>query len=183
MSETMGVLRQDSPPSAIENTRPNHALRLFGQCFSATHAAFASDLATYRPAETQSAIYCVSEKAVEAERQIRRIRGVADHLSAIGEIDGEGVTACIGLLNCFTMSPAPIPVASMSEDGTTSLFFDQNGFYGDIEISGRTVEYMLKWGDQEDAVIDCEQVDDGRIPPRLLVHLFATFARYNEHMR
>lgn len=127
-------------------------------------------------------VYYVSEKAAEAQRQIDRIRSISTTClddSAESKNKAESVGTTISLITALLTGPVPIPVASRGEGTIASLFFDGNDFYGDLEVNGKSVEYYIKAkrGDSEFEIFDVEDVKDGYIPPRLLAHLFAHYAR------
>jgi hypothetical protein len=131
------------------------------------------------------AVTCVSQKAAEAARQVERLnfaKAFAEDKGA--EFDVEGLVSSILLLQNLATGPIPIPVASWDIESGASLFFHDEQFYGDLEISGKTIEYLLKWkgrqGEQE--VYGSEEIEEGRIPSGLLVHLFSSFARSNADM-
>ncbi|MBY4636442.1 hypothetical protein K5P26_04720 [Sphingopyxis sp. XHP0097] len=135
----------------------------------------------YLPCPSTAAVVYVCEKSAEAQRQIDRVRS----LSAIcinNRISSEkclkSVSSAVTLIGAFLSSPIPIPVASGSEDGDTSLFLDDDGVYGDIEISGTQVEYYLKIdrNGNEMEYFGTEEIEDGFIPPKLLTRLFYHYA-------
>lgn len=128
------------------------------------------------------AISYISPKAAEAARQIDRLKSAKNFAEESGEpFDAEGLVSSILLLQNLSSGPIPIPVAGWDLEGGPNLFFSEDGFYGDLEINGKTIEYLLKWNDQQGSVeiYDSEEIEDGRIPPRLLMHLFTSFARAN----
>jgi len=122
-------------------------------------------------------------KSVEAGRQINRLAAARSFAEGrhVREDDIESINACVSMIGHFASTPVPIPVASWTAGKGASLFFDMDGFYGDLEVDGTEVEYFLKWSDgtHQQEVFDSEAVEDGKIPPRLLVHLFKVFARHN----
>lgn len=125
----------------------------------------------------------IDPKSREAARQIARLSAAKKFSddSENMEKDCAAITSCMSLLQQFSSTPAPIPVASWSSGDGATLFLDQGGFYGDIEVTENSVEYFLKWteGDQQNEIFQTETVVEGKIPPGLLGHLFAVFARQN----
>ena len=143
--------------------------------FSPT-TAWASSSNLSRPAVVRK-----SPKAAEADRQIERIRSLLVLYDEHGEHRAklsESIGTSISLLNSFVTLPLPIPVASDGEDDGTSLFINTDELYGDLEISGNTIEYYLrsKLGGQETEIYDIEEAEEGRIPPRLLGRLYTHHA-------
>ena len=131
---------------------------------------------------TTSAIYHVSEKSAEAQRQIDRIRSLWDLCQGDDETSQKcinSVSSAVSLIGAFLTSPIPIPVASAGEDGQTSLFIDGENFYGDLEINGDSIEYYIKFDTDGDSVeyFNSEKIEDGFIPPKLLTHLFYHYAQ------
>lgn len=130
------------------------------------------------------AIYQVCEKAVEAQRQIERLKSLTvlynNEAVCDDNLDNlQSIATSVSLLGSFLSSPIPIPVASRNSDCGSSLFFDEDGFYGDLEIKGDFVEYFIKSSrnDAELEIFDTEKVESGFIPPRLLTVLFSHYAR------
>jgi hypothetical protein len=126
---------------------------------------------------------CQAPKVSEINRQIGRLKeakALADSDAEDGG-DVESVVSSISFLENLAVGPIPVPIASWEHGAGSSLFFNQGGFYGDLEIIGRRIEYLLTWqdGDQLIEVYDTENMESGKIPPRLLVHLFEKFARVN----
>lgn len=120
-------------------------------------------------------------KSAEAERQAQRIKGLLTLYDKDDEHRAklvESIGTSIGLLHSFVTMPIPIPVASDGEDEGTSLFINTDELYGDLEISGKTIEYYLrsKLSGQESEIYDVEEVEEGRIPPRLLGCLYTHHA-------
>ena len=91
----------------------------------------------------------------------------------------ESMNTCISLINMLVTGPIPIPIASSGSECGATLFFQDDHVYGDLEINGNLVEYYLKekTDDGFREVFDSESVTDGFIPPRLLGHLFAIYAK------
>jgi hypothetical protein len=79
--------------------------------------------------------------------------------------------------------PIPVPVAGWKPEGP-SLFFDQEGFYGDLEIAGNNIEYFLKWVEDgvPKEVFGAEDVSEGYLPPNLLAYLYHVFARSHANL-
>jgi hypothetical protein len=130
-------------------------------------------------------ISCSSPKAAEANRQVERLKLAKDFAEAKGmAVDTDGLVSSILLLQNLVTGPIPVPVASWDPESGASLFITQGDFYGDLEVSGNTIEYFLRWteGQEPQEVYDSEQIEDGRLPPRLLTHLFSSFARTNANM-
>ena len=155
--------------SVIEAAMTGGTNILGRSCWTATYA-------------TPPAIFHISEKSAEAQRQIERVKS----LSQICEGDGDTLNKCfvsisstVSLINAFLTSPIPIPVAGSGEDGEASLFLGDEDFYGDLEISGNVVEYYIKSssGDKRVELFDSEKIEDGFIPPKLLSHLFLHYAQ------
>lgn len=134
------------------------------------------------PASYQSA-----PKMAEIERQIERLKA-AKKFAESKELDAaemSDISSSIDILRSLVQGPLPIPVAGWSLDSGPSLFYDQNGFYGDLEISNSAIEYFLKWNDSTGAneIFDSEAIEEGKLPPKLLVHLYRAFARSNAQVR
>lgn len=130
---------------------------------------------------TRHAVYAQCTRSAEANRQVGRVRNLL--ALEIGDEDRrakliESVGTSVALLHSFVSSPAPIPVASDGDDEGTSLFIESDKFYGDIEISGHTIEYYIrsKNGDDEIEHYDIEEVENGMIPSRLLGCLYSHYA-------
>ena len=134
-------------------------------------------------ATPQAAIYCRSEKAVEAQRQIDRVRSLSVLCkTSSGQDDKqqlESIASSVALIGSFLLSPMPIPIASSGSDNRTTLFFQDENFYGDLEINRNEIEYFLKRKTNEGPIeiYDCEEIEDGKVPPRLLMFLFSHYAR------
>lgn len=139
--------------------------------------------------ETKSSFEQILPKTVELERQLNRLRAAIKLAEAAREplLQTQELELCISFLRKLVTGPGPIPVpvASWSSEAGTSLFFDQDGRYGDLEItSGSEVEYYLKWndGDREFEVYGLEKLEYGSIPHKLLASLYAMFARYDDRL-
>lgn len=124
----------------------------------------------------------VSPKAIESRRQIERVKSVL----ALEEVKQnreylDGVKTTIALLQGLSLGPVPVPVASWCSGKGASLFFEADDFYGDLEIYGNTVEYYLQSGAFQPCheVLESEEIEEGKFPPRLLAFLFQRFARNN----
>lgn len=133
-------------------------------------------------AATQPAIYAFTEKSAEAARQIERIKSIASTCQNDGEnseMRRDSFASSISIITSLLSGPIPIPVASRGEEGCASLFFEGEGFYGDVEIKGKFLEYYLKSMKNgfTRETFDCEEIKDGYIPTRLLTNLFMHFAR------
>ena len=131
------------------------------------------------------AVVQAAPKVAEVNRQVERLRQAKDFAETSGlEFDGDGLLSSIMLLQNMVTGPIPVPVASWDADSGSSLFISQDGFYGDLEVNGKTIEYLLRLEGQGAAeeIYDSEQIEEGRIPPRLLTHLFATFAKSNANV-
>lgn len=133
----------------------------------------------------QAAIYQASDKAVEAQRQIERVKSLASliHNNSDDEEDKtriESIASSVALIGSFLSSPVPIPIASSGGDTGTSLYFGGDDFYGDLEITGKLVEYYIKTSSNGEVteIYDTEEIgDEGYVPPRLLMCLFSHYAR------
>lgn len=155
----------------------NDGWKAVGQIMSAadtfgspTAWAITSNLS--RPAVVRKA-----PKAAEVDRQVERITSLLEaHRQGSDQSAKlvESIGTSIALLHSFVTLPLPVPIASDGEDDGASLFIDTEHLYGDLEISGSTVEYYLrsKTGDFQNEIYDVEDVEDGRIPPRLLGCLY-----------
>lgn len=133
-----------------------------------------------------TAAYQIAPKAAEVTRQIERLRTVKEIAPDQGFSAEQlrDVDTSVKLLSHLMTGPIPIPVAGWKPEGP-SLFFDQNGFYGDLEIAGDSVEYFLKWVDRGELkeVFGTEDVSEGYLPPNLLAHLYSIFARSDAIVR
>ena len=131
---------------------------------------------------SRPAIHAISEKAVEANRQVERVkslRSICTAASPMDDVQIESIASAINLIGSFFTSSLPIPVASSGSDGGTTLFIESDDFYGDIEIRGKSVEYYIKScrNNKQIEIFDNEELEGGYIPPKLLVNLFAHYAR------
>lgn len=138
--------------------------------------AWASTWNMSRPAVVRK-----SPKSAEVDRQVERIKSLLALYDENNEQRAklvESIGTSVALLHSFVTLPLPIPVASDGEDEGTSLFINTSELYGDLEISGKTVEYYLrsKLTGQESEIYDVEEVEEGRIPPRLLGCLYTHHA-------
>lgn len=131
---------------------------------------------------SRPAVYAASDKAVEANRQVERMKSLKSICAANSpahECQLESIASSIGLIGSFLTSIFPIPVASSGSDDGTTLFFSDDQFYGDLEIRGKIVEYYIKTvahgNDVE--IFDSEEIEDGYIPTRLLTSLYTHYAR------
>jgi hypothetical protein len=124
----------------------------------------------------------MSEKALEANRQIERVKSLASLCKSGTRSDQDCVVSIgtsVALIGSLICGPVPIPVASSGESGCTSLFFGDLNFYGDLEVRGKFIDYYLK-GKSKGAdieVFDSEEVKNGQVPPKLLFHLYTHYAR------
>lgn len=137
-------------------------------------------------ASAGTAICWQAPRTARLQRQIDRLQQAVEHAQSRGvDIDADGVKSSIEILKMMSNLPFPIPTASWSDDTGSSLFYGNGSFYGDLEFSGKHVEYLLKGqsdgGDVE--VYDEEEIEAGRIPPRLLVHLFSSLSRVGDDVR
>ncbi|WP_324806610.1 hypothetical protein SH584_09490 [Sphingomonas sp. LY29] len=131
------------------------------------------------------AVVRAAPKVAEINRQVERLRHAKEFAEASGlPCDFDGLVSSIQLLQHLVSGPVPVPVASWDADGGPSLFISEEGFYGDLEINGKVIEYLLKieGGQGSREIYDSEEIEEGRIPPRLLTHLFAKFAKSNAYM-
>ena len=131
---------------------------------------------------SRPAIYAISEKAIEANRQVERVKSLRSMCTAESPMDDvqiESIASAINLIGSFLSSSLPIPVASSGSDGGTTLFIESDDFYGDIEIRGKVIEYYLKSyrNNKQVEIFDNEELEGGYIPPKLLTNLFAHYAR------
>lgn len=173
-SETEGVAR--APRSASWH-------QLAGRMIESCDVTKLSTTASYTSGSV--VLTCVSPKAVEVTRQVERLKQAKDFATEIGlDYDPEGLVSSIQLLQNLATGPIPVPVASWDPESGASLFFSEGDFYGDLEINGTTIEYLLKWidGQETQEIYDTEEIEDGRLPPKLLMHLFSSFAKTNAHM-
>ena len=133
-----------------------------------------------------TAIYQTTPQIEEVNRQISRMRAALACAEESSQSSNslEDLTSSINMLSSLACSPLPVPVAAWSAGNGPSLFFQENGFYGDLEIRDKTVEYLLKWSDSNGPVeiYDNEEITDTRLPPKLLTHLYRAFARSNAGM-
>lgn len=130
---------------------------------------------------SRPAIVRKAPKAVEVDRQVERITGLLETHKEAGDQSAklvESIGTSIALLHSFVTLPLPVPIASDGEDDGASLFIETEHLYGDLEISGKTVEYYLrsKANGFQSEIYDIEDVEDGRIPPRLLGCLYTHHA-------
>lgn len=133
--------------------------------------------------ESITSMTWTAPKMAEATRQIERLtiaRQYAENRdNALDDV--EGITSCMSLLGHFAVGPIPVPVASWTAGEGPSLFITTDNFYGDLEVEGNQIEYFLRWDQagQPVEIFDTETVNEGRVPPRLLAHLFSVFAKRN----
>lgn len=142
----------------------------------------ASSSWAFTPTACNHAVYAISEKAMEANRQVERVKSLKALCGATNSpnpVQIESISSAIDLIGSFFSSSFPIPVASSGSDGGTTLFIESDDFYGDIEIRGKSIEYYLKSkrNDEEFEVFDNEELESGYIPPNLLISLFTHYAR------
>lgn len=126
-----------------------------------------------------TAIYCGHFKASEATRQMERVRQINERVMSdqdTSALQVKSIASTISLISNMIVGPIPIPVASSGEDGEATLYFDDDVLYGDIEIRGDRIEYLLKTkgGDE---IFDEEEIESGLIPPRLLFNLYCNYIR------
>ncbi|WP_300536948.1 hypothetical protein [Sphingosinicella sp.] len=173
-------------PSATEQAKPQifDRLRFLSEAVLPVDWA-ATGRATWTSASVQSsslAVHEVSQKAVEAHRQIERVKSLIQlefQEKAIQEKTIESIASSVFLIGSFLTGPMPIPVASSGSNGGTTLFFGEDEFYGDLEVNGRFVDYYLKFEMNGDPVevFDTEEIPEGSVPPKLLTCLFTHYAR------
>lgn len=167
MTDQVMEVIYDKSKSALESVMTGSTNVLGSSYFTTTYVA-------------TSAIYQISEKCFEAQRQIDRIKSLSS-TCADNTADNnclESISSTVSLISAFLTSPVPIPVAGSGEEGETALFLKDDDFYGDLEISGNTVEYYLKFssGMSDLEFFDSEEIQDGFIPPKLLTRLFLHYA-------
>lgn len=140
----------DSPPPVTDQARPTilDSLRMATGSFvtMGTYGSHPTAWATSSPT-SRPAIHQISEKAVEANRQIERIKSIASICKKDSPVDGvclDSIASSVAFIGSLVSSPLPIPVASSGSDGCTTLFFDGNDFYGDLEVRGKSIEYYIK---------------------------------------
>ena len=130
----------------------------------------------------QAGIYQLSPKAAEIERQVERLKAARefceDGMLNLGSVND--LSLSIELLQSLSIGPLPVPIAGWSKESGPSFFFDQAGFYGDLEITEEGVEYFLKWGSdgEKKEVYGTEPIKKGKFPPQLLSHLYRVFAKH-----
>lgn len=171
------------PPAITEQTRPTiyDSIRAASTAiFSGTQSITNVSYATV--GSVDCAVYKRSEKAFEAKRQIDRLKSLTCVHSSGSEEDNlclDSITSSISLIGSFLTSPVPIPVASSGSDGATTLFFEDDDFYGDLEVRGKFVEYYIKYAEKDGSkeVYETEPLGNGYIPPKLLTCLFSYYAR------
>lgn len=175
----------DTPQAVTDQTRPTvlDGLRAVAGSFVSmgTYGGHPTAWAITSPM-SRPAIHQVSEKAVEANRQIERVKSIASICKKGGAIDDvclESIASSVTFIGSLVTGQIPIPVASSGSDGCTTLFFDDDDFYGDLEIRGKSIEYYIKskTRGKDVEVFDSEDMENGFIPPKLLIHLFAHYAR------
>jgi hypothetical protein len=189
MPETSGTIKTDSLGSETSQVRRgaerNQFVTVMAKAFESLD--FARISVRSDTVGVAYAIHQMSPKAAEITRQIDRLRlakEVASDLS-LNEVSAQGIGDSISFLQNLCVGPIPIPVASWSPETGSSLFFDGDGFYGDLEISDGVVEYFIKSGEtgEQVEIFDTEKIEEGRIPPRLLAILFSKFARTSNEVR
>lgn len=154
--------------------------REWAEAFSSTLEAATSSFQTgFKNApgtsETIRPIRHIAPKIAEIERQVERLTAA----KAIAE-DTRSIDLCIEFLRALASAPVPVPVSGWSKETGPSLFFDQDGYYGDIEVVDNLMEYYLKsrHGDVPLNIFNSEQVDlNSPIPQNLLGYLYIMFAR------
>lgn len=128
-----------------------------------------------------SAVVQICEKSAEAQRQIERVRSLSSlclNNKAASDKCLSSISSTVSLIGSFLSSPMPIPIASGDGEGDTSLFLEGEGVYGDMEISGKRMEYYLKFEKDGNSTeyFGTEDIEDGFIPPKLLTRLFYHYA-------
>jgi hypothetical protein len=131
----------------------------------------------------------VDPRSAEANRQISRIFpmiGVEDDWDGEGAKapDRESLVAAGNLISLLCQAKMPIPIASVGHEGNSSLFIEAENFYGDLEIFGKSLEYLIT-SEREGVtkeIMDSEEIHDGAIPPRLLQVLFDHFGGLNANL-
>ncbi|MGN6691722.1 MAG: hypothetical protein ACTHJU_12340 [Sphingopyxis sp.] len=128
-----------------------------------------------------AAVVQICEKSAEAQRQIERVRSLSSlclNDKANSDKCLSSISSTVSLIGAFLTSPIPIPVASGDDEGDTSLFLEGEGIYGDMEISGKQIEYYLKFerDGHSTEYFGTEDIEDGFIPPKLLTRLFYHYA-------
>ncbi|NUQ19288.1 MAG: hypothetical protein HOP95_12730 [Sphingomonas sp.] len=177
----------DDTKAAIAPTRDyiaRHYTSTLKEMLSTASTAWQQISETKAATQKPSAIIAISPRAAEAHRQSSRIRPyicfLSQDKSEEAERKRESIKNAINMIYTFSTSPLPLPIASMGED-YSSLFIREGDFYGDLELSGGFVEYYLKWTDpdgKEREEFGEEAIEDDRIPPKLLYHLYSHLARY-----
>ena len=183
MSSTDATIRTKFNDS--ETAQVRYRTKLNAALINAASSAFqAIDLTKWSafPAETlasPSVVLCTVPKVAEIQRQVARLRAT-DELK-LDDHNCTSIAKSILFLQNLATGPIPIPVAGWSPESGASLFFDQGGFYGDLEFTGDNIEYFLHWDEPDGPreVFDSEPSEGGKIPHKLLVHLFSRFARSN----
>lgn len=136
---------------------------------------------TLSPLAPRAMIVRDDPRTAECRRQMERLKWVREAGDDADPNYGrllESIQSSQDLLCHIVALPLPVPIASNGEEGCTSLFFDFDGLYGDVEVNGNRVEYYLKSANLPGTgeVIGEEEIADNRIPPNLLIHLFAHYA-------
>ena len=180
------VLESNSAPRPFSDTMREFYKRVeptfSGSVTRGVSTAF-STVAHAVAAPVAACVY-VNPRIKEANRQIDRLRSVAEFDK---DWDGQGSKAvdpasmayATMLIGKMASSCLPVPLASVGSEGNSSLFIKAENFYGDIEVVGSSVEYLLKFNSNgtDHELSGCEPIEDGNIPPNLLVNLFARLAK------
>jgi hypothetical protein len=173
-----------NPPTG--DTHP--AKKGWSDTFAAVAGAIVTDLSMSAVAQSRpptsaagDARVYVSSKVQETGRQVARVQSLQSDFeagSAEAKLLSESIASSISILNSLVPMPIPVPIAAGGDSTSTTLFFEDAEFYGDIEISGNEMEYFLKhrFGGAPMETYDVETVELGKIPPRLLARLFSHYA-------
>jgi len=138
---------------------------------------FASSVRSSTGGISREAVY-QDPKVDQANRQIGRLWTAAKFQAGWdgrdAEIpDADALKAAQDMITRITYTSVPIPMASVGCEGQSNLFWERDGFYADVDVTGQVVSYTID-EDGQDLSYE-EPLIDGFIPPRLFQILLSRY--------
>lgn len=170
---TVATLRKDSD-------------RHWHQSFRILAGAVASAVAVNKPLQpstmalpdTGPQMLLVEPRVQEIQRQKDRLKTASDFEikdEEAAKVWKNSINNTMSLLSSLQLSRLEIPMASLGQEQNASLYFSQNGIYGDLEIRDNEIEYYLRSedGDEVNELSGIEKIPENKtLPANLLVYLW-----------
>jgi hypothetical protein len=120
------------------------------------------------------------ERADEANRQLSRLWSASEFEPGWDGYDAEppskdAIKAAEAMIMRLASSRLPIPSASVGAEGQSNLYWSCGNFYADVDVFGKKVTYLII--SEDERVAGEEDIEEGLMPPQLLIALMDKFSR------